>query len=154
MRRAFLVLVCAALLGASPAAASNGMLAAVVDQRLITVNPDGSGLRTLWAPGTPALAGLAWSPDGNRLALTYNGQLTIWDLAAGRGTTITNGTDPMWAAGGIGLRRGLTRVVLPADGRDLSTAALDPLTTAFAWAPNLSDFAAVVGPLLVAPHVE
>src|SRR3954471_20424642 len=154
MRRAFLVLVCAALLGAPPAAASNGMLAAVVDQRLVTGNPDGSGLRTLWAPGAPGFGGLAWSPDGNRLALSYNGQIVVWDLAAARGTAITAGTDPTWAAGGIGLRRGLTRVVVSPDGRELSTAALDPLTTAFAWAPNLSDFAAVVGPLLVAPGLE
>src|SRR4051794_7370655 len=154
MWRAFLAFACAALLAATPAAASNGMLASVLDQRLVTVNPDGSGLRTLWTPGAPGLGGLAWSPDGNRLALSYNGQIVVWDLAAARGTAITAGTDPTWAAGGIGLRRGLTRVVVSPDGRELSTAALDPLTTAFAWAPNLSDFAAVVGPLLVAAGVE
>src|SRR4051812_2339379 len=116
MWRAFLALVCAALLAAPPAAASNGMLAAVLDQRLVTVNADGSGLRTLWTPGAPGLGGLPRSPAGNRLALSYNGKIVVWDLAGGRGTTITAGTDPTWAAGGIGLRRGLTRVVVSPDG--------------------------------------
>src|SRR3954467_11732413 len=99
MRRAFLVFVCAVLLTAPPAAASNGMLAAVVDQRLVTVNPDGSGLRTLWAPG-PGISGLAWSPDGSRLAISYNRQIVIWDVAAGRGTAITAGPPPRWGGGG------------------------------------------------------
>jgi hypothetical protein len=153
MWRAFLAFACAVLLTAPSAAASNGMLAAVVDQRLITVNANGSGLRTLWAPG-PGIGGLAWSPDGNRLALSYNGQLVVWDVGAGRGMAIGAGTDPTWSEGGIGARRGLSRVVVGADGRDLFSAPLDPLTTAFAWAPNLSDFAAVVGPLLIAPGVQ
>src|SRR4051794_22852820 len=123
MRKAFLAIACAVLLAAPSAAASNGMLAAVADQRLITVNPDGSGLRTLWAPGSGEIGGLAWAPDGNRLALSYNGQIVVWDVAAGRGTTIAAGTDPAWAPGGIGLRRGFTRVVVSPDGRELSTAA-------------------------------
>ena len=130
------------------------MLAAVADQRLITVNADGSGLRTLWAPGTGEISGLAWSPDGNRLAFSYSGQIVVFDVATARGAAITAGTDPTWAAGGIGLRRDKSRVVVSPDGRELSTAPLAPNTTAFAWAPNLSDFAAVVGPLLLAPGVQ
>src|SRR3954469_10323989 len=110
MRKAFLAIACAVLLAAPSAAASNGMLAAVVDQRLVTVNPDGSGLRTLWAPG-PGISGLAWSPDGSRRAISSTRRIVIWDVAAGRGTAITAGTDPLWAAGGIGLRRDETRVV-------------------------------------------
>jgi Bacterial Ig domain/WD40-like Beta Propeller Repeat len=153
MRRAFLVFACVVALTAPSAAASDGMLAAVVDQRLITVNADGSGLRTLWAP-SGAIGGLAWSPDGNRLAISYDGQIVVWDPAAGRGTAITSGTDPTWAASGIGLRRAQTRAIVGADGRELFAAPLDRRTTAFAWAPNLSDFAAVVGPLLLAPGVE
>src|SRR3954452_21949939 len=118
MWRAFLAFACAALLAATPAAASNGMLASVLDQRLVTVNPDGSGLRTLWTPGAPGLGGLPWSPDGKRLALSHNGEIAVWDLAPGRGTTIPAGTDPTCAAGGIGRRRRLTRAAGSPDARE------------------------------------
>jgi hypothetical protein len=55
---------CVAVLAALPAAAHaqtlNGQLAAVVEGRLVTVNPDGSGLRTLWTPqGASEITGLA-----------------------------------------------------------------------------------------------
>src|SRR4051812_31953043 len=160
MRRAFLVFACVAMLAAPPARAQappgNGMLAAVADSKLVTVNADGSGLRTLWAPASGEISGLAWSPDGNRLAMAYGGQIVVYDLAAGRVAAITTGRDPAWSADGrrIGLRRDLTRVVVGLDGSGGTPAALDPLTTAFAWAPNLVDFAAVVGPLLLAPEIQ
>ena len=74
MRWAIAMFACAALLAALPAPARaqtlNGQLAAVADGRLVTVNADGSGLRTLWTPQGRAVRspGAAWSPDGNRLA--------------------------------------------------------------------------------------
>src|SRR4051812_37517676 len=103
MRRAFLAFACVALLAALPSAAfaaSNGMLAAVVDAKLVTVNADGSGLRTLWAPSAGEISGLAWSPDGSRLAMSYAGKIVVYDVAAGRGVTITDGRDPAWSADG------------------------------------------------------
>src|SRR4051794_10409608 len=104
MRRAIRALACAAVLAAQPAPAFaaplNGQLAAVVDERLVTVNPDGTGLRTLWSPPGP-ISGLAWSPDGNRLALAYAGRIVVFDVAAGGGAAVTPGPrdlDPAWSA--------------------------------------------------------
>src|SRR3954451_10389709 len=141
MRRAFLVLACAALLAAPPGAAragpANGMLAAVAGRRLVTVNADGSGLRTLWAPNGGEISGLAWAPDGNRLAFSYAGQVVVYDVAAGRGAAVATGTDPAWSVDGqrLGLRNGLAALTVALDGSVLRTTALNPLTTAFAWAP-------------------
>src|SRR3954452_17350112 len=97
MRRAFVAIACAVLLAALPAhalagPAKNGMLAAVLDGRLVTVNPDGGGLRTLWTPaaGGGDVTGLAWSPDGNKLAFSYTGKLFVFDVPAGKGAAVTN----------------------------------------------------------------
>src|SRR5215213_1450610 len=136
MRRAIRALTCAAVLAApsAPALAAplNGQLAAVVDDRLVTVNPDGTGLRTLWSP-PGEISGPAWSPDGNRLALAYAGRIVVFDVAAGSATAVTAGPrdlDPAWSADGrLGFRRvGQGRQHAVADGAE---SPLDPLTTAF-----------------------
>src|SRR4051794_10708712 len=92
---------------APASAATNGMLAAVSDGRLVTVNPDGSGLRTLWAPGGGALSGLTWSPDGNRLALSYADHIVVYDVAKPGVTLLDNAgfrdLNPSWTAGGAKL---------------------------------------------------
>ena len=58
--------------------AANGQLAAVVDGRLVTLNPDGSGLRTLpvrrRAGRSPSSPG---RPDGNRLAFVTAGEIGV-----------------------------------------------------------------------------
>ena len=126
MRWAIAMFACAAMLAALPAPARakplNGQLAAVVDGRLVTVNADGTGLRTLWTPPDAGeITGLAWSPDGNRLAFSYAGRIVVIDIVARRGVTITNGdrdTSPGWSTDGrrIGfVRRGETMIV-PAEG--------------------------------------
>jgi Tol biopolymer transport system component len=151
---------CAALFAAAPdparAQALNGQLAAVVDGRLVTVNADGSGLRTLWTPTTAGeITGLAWSPDGNRLAFSHAGRIISFDVAAGRGLSLTDGGSdlhPGWSGDGrrIGFLRGTATFAVPAEGGDLSRLFNVPLgATALAWAPNLANFVAVVPPALI-----
>ena len=54
--------------------------------RLVALNPDGSGLRTLLVAATAEqITELAWSPDGNRLAFVTAGEIGVLDLADGRG---------------------------------------------------------------------
>ncbi len=157
MRWAIVAFACAALLAALPAAASaqtlNGQLAAVVEGRLVTVNPDGTGLRTLWTPhGASEITGLAWSPDGNRLAFSYAGRIVVFDVMARRGVTITDGdrdTNPGWSSDGrrIGfVRRGETTMTVPAEGGEPTALpfSIPAGATALAWAPNLANIAAVV----------
>ncbi len=72
--------------------AANGQLAAVVDGRLVTLNADGSGLRTLWSPRRGSeITELAWSPDGNRLAFSTAGEIVVLELVdAGAVLTLTD----------------------------------------------------------------
>ena len=167
MRWTMVAFACAVVLTASPAAAraapQNGQLAAVVDGRLITVNADGTGLRTLWTP-QPAgeITGLAWSPDGNRLAFSYAGRIVSFDVAAGRGLSLTDGgrdINPGWSADGrrIGfLRVGTRTFAVPADGGEVSELPfrIPSGATALAWAPNLTNLVVVVPPTLLLAGLE
>jgi Bacterial Ig domain/WD40-like Beta Propeller Repeat len=165
MRWAIVTFACVAMLAALPTAARaqtlNGQLAAVVEGRLVTVNPDGSGLRTLWTPqGASEITGLAWSPDGNRLAFSYTGRIVVFDVAARRGVTITDGdrdTSPGWSTDGrrIGFVRGGATMTVPAEGGEATRLPFSiPVgATALAWAPNLADIVVVVPPLLLLADV-
>ena len=167
MRWAMVAFACVVVLTALPAAAraapNNGQLAAVVDGRLITVNADGTGLRTLWTP-QPAgeITGLAWSPDGNRLAFSYVGRIVSFDVAAGRGLSLTDGgrdMHPGWSSDGrrIGfLRGGVKTFAVPADGGDASELPfmVPPGATTLAWAPDLANFVVVVPPTLLLAALE
>src|SRR5690349_7963366 len=116
-RTAITVIACLVALAtaAAPArAATNGMLAAATDGRIVTLNPDGSGLRTLWtAPAPGEITGLAWSPDGNKLAFAYGGKILVYDLPTAKALTVTVpppgaiDSTPAWRADGarIGFRR-------------------------------------------------
>src|SRR3954453_5018069 len=95
----------AAMVAPALAAPSNGMLAAVADGKIVTLNPDGSGLRTLWTPPSAGeLTGLAWSPDGNKLAFSYGGRLVVYDLPAARLAQLPSASgrdvDPPWSTDG------------------------------------------------------
>ena len=160
MRWTMVAFACAVVLAAAPAPARaaplNGQLAAVVDGRLVTVNADGTGLRTLWTPTTAGeITGLAWSPEGNQLAFSHAGRIISFDVEAGRGLSLTDGGSdlhPGWSADGrrIGFLRATATFALPAEGGDLSRLFDVPLgLTALAWAPNLTNFVAVVPPALI-----
>src|SRR4051794_30204573 len=96
MRRACRALVCAVLAAAAlcapaSAATTNGQLAAVVDGRLVTLNPDGSGLRELVVSDADEITELAFAPRGNRLAFVRDGELAVVDLAGGTVRTLAQG---------------------------------------------------------------
>src|SRR4051794_29743354 len=116
-RTAVTVIACLVALATTVApahAAGNGMLAAVADGKIVTLNPDGSGLRTVWTPPSAGeLTSLAWSPDGNKLAFSYGGKILVFDLANSTATAVTvppdgaADTNPAWRADGrrIAFRR-------------------------------------------------
>src|SRR3954467_3555761 len=96
-------LVALATTASAAHAAGDGMLAAVSEGKLVTVNADGSGQRTLWAP-TSEITGRAWWPDGNKLALIAGGKLVVWDLASGTSKQLPEDgfrhADPTWSSDG------------------------------------------------------
>lgn len=154
MRRAVLAVVCAVIFTAlpAPALAANGQLAAVAEGKLVAVNPDGSGLRTLWIPAGGEISGLAWSPDGNKLAFSYQGKITIFDLVERSLTSLPSrpdmqDLDPVWNTTGerIGFRRvGASlqqRIRVGLSGDVVGAADLDLDTTTFSFSPSHSRWA-------------
>src|SRR5215213_11686026 len=99
MRRSvILVIACLSALAAMSGrafAAGNGMLAAVAaDGKLVTLNPDGSGVRTLWTPpASTTITALTWSPEGKKLALIAGGKLVVWDVVNGTSKSLPNDGD-------------------------------------------------------------
>ena len=149
-----MVIACLAALaamGGRADAASNGMLAAVAsDGKLVTINPDGSGLRTLWAPTAPITA-LTWSPDGNKLALISGGKLVVWDVVNGTSKALATESvsDPTWSEDGskIGFRNGSDAWVIASDlVAGLNKLPFNLFGETFALAPNLTDYAFTIGP--------
>jgi dipeptidyl aminopeptidase/acylaminoacyl peptidase len=164
MRRAIYSFACvvglsAMLCAPAVAAPANGQLAAVADGRLVALNPDGSGLRTLPVPDAQSITELAWSPGGNRIAFARAGDIGVLELATGRVLSLTSGAGDAnlgWSSDGtkVGFRRGLqTMTVLAAGGTAPEPVGLllqgDPLQ--IAWGPNLQGPAVVVAGLLVLP---
>lgn len=167
MRRVCRALACAVMLVAALcapafAAAGNGQLGAVVDGRLVTLNPDGSGLRTLPVADAQQITELAFSPGGNRLAFVKAGEIGVLELATGRVLTLTSGqidANPGWSADGarIGFRRGLRTMTVLAAGGEQPRDHLGPLkpgTSDIGWAPDLKAVAAVVDNRLELPGLD
>src|SRR3954471_8748008 len=87
MSRLIGALCCAfAVLCAPARAATNGQLAAIArtpaGDRLITLNPDGTGVRTLLSG--QRLSSPGWSPDGNRLAVVDRPRVRVLDAIGGQ----------------------------------------------------------------------
>jgi hypothetical protein len=165
MRRAVLAFACAfvAMATAAPAFADNGQLAAVIGGKLVAVNPDGSGLRTLWTPPGGDITGLAWSPDGNKLLFSYGGTIAVQDLATRKVETYppppagAYDVDPGWYQSQTGLRIVFRRVwpdrqqrirISPVNGIVLTNSVLDATTRTLATAPTRDAYAFALGPLL------
>ncbi len=143
--------LCAAALACTPAAAraaDNGQLVAVTagetTDGLVTLNPDGSGLKRIWTPtGQHVLRAPSWSPDGNRIVFADSGddggRVLLYHLSSGQVTQVASGGAwPTWTPDGgrIAFVRGtqiVTRwpdgggeMVLPIDGTGATDLAVSP----------------------------
>src|SRR5690349_21166591 len=138
------VAACAvALWAAAPAHAANGELAAVArgaTDTLVTLNPDGSGLRALSTGPAGALSRPAWSPSGDRIAFAAGDAIDVYDLTSGTVAAVTTGSDPAWTPDGgrIELRRGTALLSVLPDGSDPVAlgATLPANTTAASFSPD------------------
>jgi dipeptidyl aminopeptidase/acylaminoacyl peptidase len=104
-----LALLGAALLAsiASPSPAvpvRNGRIAFDLDNDIYTVAPDGSDRRLLVKVSDGPLAGVAWSPDGTRLAYWTEGVDTDWRLTV----VHADGSDPIVVASGDASTAGIS----------------------------------------------
>jgi Tol biopolymer transport system component len=126
MSRVIGALCCAfALLCAPARAATNGQLAAIArtptGDRLIALNPDGTGARTLLSG--QHLSSPGWSPDGNRIALVDGQRVLVLDPYSGRTRTVLDAAgvaSPTWGPDGarLALLRGPDVLTIGADGSD------------------------------------
>ncbi len=124
MSRVIGALCCAfALLCAPASAATDGQIAAIArtasGDRLVALNADGTGLRTLLTG--QRLSSPGWSPDGNRIAVVDSHRVLILDVATGAVHTVIDepgAAGPTWAPDGqrLALLRGPDVLLLGADG--------------------------------------
>ncbi len=126
MSRVIGALCCAfALLCAPARAASNGQLVAIArtsaGDRLIALNPDGTGVRTLLSG--QRLSSPGWSPDGNRIAVVDGHRVLLLDPISGQTQTLLDedgAAGPTWAPDSrrLALLRGPDVITIAIDGSD------------------------------------
>ena len=126
MSRVIGALCCAFVLLCAPArAAGNGQLVAIArtpsGDRLIALNPDGTGVRTLLSG--QHLSSPGWSPDGNRIALVDGHRVLVLDPFSGQTHTVLDedgAAGPTWGPDGtrLALLRGPDVLTIGADGSD------------------------------------
>ena len=166
MRGAAVAFACAVLAMAlcSPAHAANGQLVAVAGGKLVAVNPDGSGQRTLWSPPSGTISGLAFSPDGNQLAFSYADKLVLFDVNTKAPQYATSpgageqDVDPAWVNTANGWRIAFRRVgalgqqhlrIIPTSPYPLVTLpVVIPLTDTIAFATDPTKWASTLLGLL------
>src|SRR3954469_19144644 len=134
MSRVIGALCCAfAVLCAPARAATDGQLAAIArtpaGDRLIALNPDGTGVRTLLSG--QRLSSPGWSPDGNRIAVVDGQRVLVLELATGAARTVLDepgAAGPTRAPAGarLALLRGSQAVTMRLDG-----TAAEPLPIPF-----------------------
>src|SRR3954452_3589800 len=127
MSRVIGAVCCAFVLLCAPArGASNGQLVAIArtpaGDRLITLNPDGTGARTLLSG--QRLSSPGWSPDGNRIAVADGRRILVLALATGQTQVVLDeagAAAPTWAPDGlhVALLRGPDVVTMRTDGGDV-----------------------------------
>ena len=140
MSRVIGALCCAfAALSAPAAAATDGQLVAIArtssGDRLVTLNPDGTGVRTILSG--QRLSSPGWSPDGNRIVVADGHRVLVLDPATGQTQTVLDeqgAAAPTWAPDGrrIALLRGPDVLTIGADGSDPRTIAF-PFFGQISW---------------------
>jgi Tol biopolymer transport system component len=151
---------------AARAASTNGQIVAVGSNpmRLVTIDPDGRGLRTLVAAApNETLSDPAWSPDGNQIAYAsqepdWGSRIKVFDMTTGISRPVTEHTDanefdvdPGWTGDGsrVLFRRGprfqssdttpyaMMRVAPDGSGLERYSNITFPRTTLHAaWSPD------------------
>ena len=154
MRRVAAIAVVLCAFGVVPAAhatfpGQNGKIAFVhwadddTWHAIYTVNPDSSDLTRLGHGYEPE-----WSPDGTKIAFSYQSEIWIMDADGSNRTqvTTTGGQDPAWSPSGdelvfVGPDFERDLMVINVDGTDLRTIHTDGCDFAPDWSPSGTEIA-------------
>ena len=123
---------------------------------IYTVNPDSSDLTRLGHGYEPE-----WSPDGTKIAFSYQSEIWIMDADGSDRTqvTTTGGQDPAWSPNGdelvfVGPDFERDLMVINTDGTDLRTIHTDGCDFAPDWSPSGTESGLLALGTGVKPGVE